>query len=82
MMSGLGLGVRVRKQGRKQGRTHPHDVGVDVVRNVVTFPNLGDLILFLVFVHQVPVFWRKQQKQQVRKRPLSSPRLGANVLTC
>lgn len=35
---------------------HLHDVGIDVVSDVVALPHLGDLIVLLTLVHQVPVF--------------------------
>lgn len=40
----------------KEEQTHPHDVGIDVIGDVVALPHLRDLVVLLVVVHQIPVF--------------------------
>lgn len=42
--------------------THLHDIGIDVIGYVVSLPDLGDPILLLIFVHQIPVFWKRNDR--------------------
>lgn len=35
---------------------HLHDARINVICDIVALPDLGDLILLLLFVHQIPVF--------------------------